>query len=116
MGSTAAKLEIRLEDGVSQPAKTAAQALGDLRKQIDRSRGEQAAMNRSMRELKSAGIVGGAAFDDLKSKLEVNKKQIGEATEKFVKLGGSFRKVQPPIKELSTLGKAAEGAEAAPAR
>ena len=66
-------------------------------------------MNRAMRELKSGGVTSGNAFDELKAKIDAQKTKVGEYTAKYVELGGSFRKVKPPTKELSALAKVAEG-------
>ena len=96
---------MRLQDGVSGPAETAAQALANLRSGLDRSRAELSSMNRAMRELKAGGVTGGKAFDELKAKIDAQKTKVGEYTAKYVELGGSFRKVKPPTKELSALAK-----------
>ena len=66
-------------------------------------------MNRAMRELKAGGVTGGKAFDELEAKIDAQKTKVGEYTAKYVELGGSFRKVKPPTKELSALAKVAEG-------
>lgn len=66
-------------------------------------------MNRAMRELKAGGVTGGKAFDELKAKIDAQKSKVGEYTAKYVELGGSFRKVKPPTKELSNLAKVADG-------
>lgn len=100
--------EVRLQDGVSGPADTAAQALAKLRSGLDRSRAELSSMNRAMRELKAGGVTGGKAFDELKAKIDAQKTKVGEYTAKYVELGGSFRKVKPPTKELSALAKVAQ--------
>lgn len=108
-----AKFEISLDDGVSGPAKTAKSALGDLRQQLDRSRGELASMNRAMREMKAGGDTASAGFVELKAKIEAQKASVASATAKYVELGGSFRKVTPEAKKagdvLGQLGAKADG-------
>lgn len=108
-----AKFEISLDDGVSGPAKTAKSALGDLRQQLDRSRGELASMNRAMREMKAGGDTASAGFVELKAKIEAQKASVASATAKYVELGGSFRKVTPEAKKagdvLGELGTKASG-------
>lgn len=97
-----AKFEISLDDGVSGPAKTAKSALGDLRAQLDRSRGELASMNRAMREMKAGGDTASAGFTELKAKIEAQKASVAAATAKYVELGGSFRKVAPEAKKAKS--------------
>lgn len=107
--SDSARFDVTLEDGVSRPAKTAAQALDDLRQGIDRNQKELASMNSAMRDMKKAGDTTSVGFKSLEKQIADKTKTIGAMRSKYVELGGSFRKVKPPTKELSAFQKVAEG-------
>lgn len=106
--SDTAKYEVRLEDGVSGPSKSASQALANLRQGLDRSTAELGQMNKAMREMKAAGLQGSDSFKKLEAQIKGKIETVGQYRDKYIELGGTFRKVKPPTKELSAFAAAAE--------
>ena len=106
--SDQARFDVTLDDGVSAPAKSAATALDDLRQGLDRSQKELSSMNAAMRDMKKGGQEGSEGFKLLGQQIDAKTKSIGSMRAKYVELGGDFRKVKPPTKELSLLAQAAE--------
>lgn len=104
-----AKFGLELEDGVSQASKSASAALAKLREGLDRNQKELASMNSAMRELRKAGDTESEGYKKLKEQIEKKTKVIGEYRAKYVELGGTFRKVKPPTKEMNAFQKVAEG-------
>jgi TolA-binding protein len=106
------KVAVKLEDGVSGPAKTASQALADLRQGLDRSSAELGQMKKAMREMKAAGDTSSASFKTLEEQIKTKTGAIGSMRAKYIELGGDFRKVKPPVKELRATAQAAQDAVA----
>lgn len=106
--SDQARFDVTLDDGVSAPAKSAATALDDLRQGLDRSQKELSSMNAAMRDMKKGGQEGSEGFKLLGQQIDAKTKSIGSMRAKYVELGGDFRKVKPPTKEMSLFAQAAE--------
>lgn len=106
------KISVKMEDGVSKPAKTAAQALADLRQGLDRSATELGQMKKAMREMKAGGDTTSAGFKRLEEQIKTKTAAIASMRSKYVELGGSFRKAEKPAnalgKELGGLASMAE--------
>jgi len=109
------KISVKMEDGVSKPAKTAAQALADLRQGLDRSATELGQMKKAMREMKAGGDTTSAGFKRLEEQIKTKTAAIASMRSKYVELGGSFRKAEKPAKALGKeLGGLASMAEQVP--
>lgn len=106
--SDQARFDVTLDDGVSAPAKSAATALDDLRQGLDRNQKELSSMNAAMRDMKRGGQEGSEGFKLLGQQIDAKTKSIGSMRAKYVELGGDFRRVKPPTKELSLFAQAAE--------
>lgn len=106
--SDQARFDVTLDDGVSAPAKSAATALDDLRQGLDRSQKELSSMNAAMRDMKKGGQEGSEGFKLLGQQIDAKTKSIGSMRAKYVELGGDFRRVKPPTKEMSLFAQAAE--------
>lgn len=110
-GEDTAEFNLKLQDGVSGPASSAASALEKFREKIDGDTRALSSMQAAMKRLQGGSSVNIQAFKELQQKIDRQKQSIAESTAKYVELGGTFNKVAKPAKKsgeaLSELGKAA---------
>lgn len=90
--SAAARSEfaISLKDETSGSARTAGQALVDLRSQIDADMKALRQMQAAMRALKGGTVTNVAAFRELRDRIAAQKASISSAQARFIELGGTF--------------------------
>lgn len=93
-GEVEAKFAVKLDDGVSGTADQAAAALKRLKGSIDADKAALSQMQGAMRAMQGAGSVNIAAFRELSARIDAQKQKIGDATSKYVQLGGTFGKVK----------------------
>lgn len=94
MADQEAKFKVSLDDGVSGTADAAAAALKRLKGSIDADKAALGQMQNAMKALQSAGSVNVQAFRELQARIDAQKQKIGDATAKYIQLGGTFRKVK----------------------
>lgn len=99
---------VKLDDGITDSASSASDALGKLQRSIAADQKALNAMNASMRAMKSAGLGASAQAVQLGERMDAQKKKIGEAQQAYLELGGTFRSAaaKTPKKEFDALGAA----------
>lgn len=114
--NTSATFELRLEDGTSGPAESAASALKGLRSQIDADTKALSDMQRAMKNLQGGTTVNIAQFRALKEQIDQKKAAIGRAQSAYIGLGGTFGKtasgggsVRSMFEQLTAQAKAVPG-------
>lgn len=102
-----AKFAVSLEDETSGAAEAAAAALQKLHGKILADQKALREMQAAMRRLQGGTSVSIDTFRSLSAQIEQKKSAIATATENYVNLGGSFRKVRKPAEDASNaVGKA----------
>lgn len=97
-----ATFAIDLEDGTSGAAESAASALANLKRQMEADTAALGAMNKAMRNLQSGAVVNIDQFRKLQASIQAKKQAIADAQSSYLALGGTFDKVRPKPKELSS--------------
>jgi hypothetical protein len=95
--------EIELKDSTSGPAAKAANALKDLRSQIDGDTAALAKMQAAMKRLQSAAVVDIATHRSLAKAIQDKKNAIAQSEAAYLSLGGTFEKVASKGKGTSSL-------------
>lgn len=102
---------IELEDGTSNAALTAAQALTKLQSTIDADTRALTQMQKAMRNLQGGTTVNIEQYRALKQQIDAKKESIAKAQQAVLQLGGSFDKARPTglTAKLDELRKSAQG-------
>jgi hypothetical protein len=113
--NTSATFEIRLEDGTSGPAESAASALKSLRSQIDADTKALSEMQKAMKNLQGGTSVNVAQFRELKKRIDEKKTAIAQAQSSYLSLGGTFSRTASSGRSMkSMLERLTEAAKATP--
>jgi hypothetical protein len=83
--------------GAQAGADAAAGALEGLRDQIDEDTAALANMQKALKALQGGTSVNIQAFSNLKKQIEAKKATVAQANEKFLMLGGTFKKTKKPV-------------------
>lgn len=96
---------VKLDDGITDSASSASDALQKLQKSIAGDQKALNAMNASMRAMKSAGLGASAQAVQLSERIAAQKAKVGQAQQAYLELGGTFRSTaaKTPRREFDAL-------------
>ena len=99
---------VKLDDGITDSASSASDALQKLQKSIAGDQKALSAMNASLRAMKGAGLGASSQAKQLEERMNAQKAKIGQAQQAYLDLGGTFRSAaaKTPKKEFDALGAA----------
>jgi hypothetical protein len=101
--NTTSTFSVDLKDGTSGPAMSAANALKQLRGQLDEDTKALAAMQRAMKNLQGGTSVNVQQFRALKAQIDAKKQSIAQAQSSILSLGGSLDKASSKGGKMTSL-------------
>lgn len=103
---------LEIKDDVSGATETAATSLETLARQLNEDTTALGAMQKALRNLKSASGDSGSAVQQLKDQIEIQKAVIGDSQVKLIELGGVYGAVEATTRRFGAAASAAGGAAA----
>lgn len=102
MADGVATFVVNLDGNLASGAATGSRSLEDLRAEVLESTGALRQMEAAMRSLKGGASTDVEAFKTLRAQITAQKAKIAGLNTEYVKLGGNFKKLDPP-KPLDTV-------------
>lgn len=100
---TTASFAVELDpSGLASGSKDGEKALEDLKSAIEGDVGALREMQKTLRNMQGGTSVNISAFKELRDKISAQKASIAQASAQYVSLGGSFKKLTPPIEQATS--------------
>lgn len=92
--SAIAQWAAEMEDGISGPAREAAEALDKLRTEMQADQGEMAELKKAMARLKGGGAEVESQMKQLRERFEQKSKTLAQSQAQYIRMGGTFDRVK----------------------